>query len=58
MDPIQKAKITRVEVKSLAENLQQVLDDAIARGILKAPINAALSKLIAHLRARQQTVAI
>ena len=54
VDPIQQAKTARARAKSLAENLQQSLDDAITRGILKEPINPAINKLLAHLRARQQ----
>ena len=54
VDPIEKAKNDRFAVKTFAENLQQGMDDAIARGILKAPINPAIKKLLAHLRVRQQ----
>ncbi len=56
-DPVKKAEITRTEMKAMELNLQRALDDAIARGVLTTPINAALGKLIAHLRARQQVAA-
>ncbi len=56
-DPVKKAQATRAELKTLEQNLQHALDDAIARGVLTTPLNAALGKLIAHLRARQQVAA-
>ncbi len=56
-DPVKKAAISRQELKEMEQNLQHALDDAIARGVLTTPINAALGKLIAHLRARQQVAA-
>ncbi len=58
IDPVKKATITRVELKAMEQNLQHALDDAIARGVLTTPLNAALGKLIAHLRARQQVAVI
>ncbi len=57
-DPVKKAAITRTELKAMQQNLQHALDHAIARGVLTTPLNAALGKLIAHLRARQQVTAI
>ncbi len=56
-DPVKKAAITRTELKEMEQNLQIALDDAIERGVLTTPINAAIGKLIAHLRARQQAAA-
>ncbi len=56
-DPVKKATATRAELKAMELNLQQALDDAITRGVLTTPINAALGKFIAHLRARQQVAA-
>jgi len=57
-DPVKEIKLSRFELKALEQNLQQALDDAIARGVLTAPINTAIGKLIAHLRARQQAAAL
>jgi hypothetical protein len=45
---------TREELKAIEENLQATLDDALDRGVLTASLNAAISRLIAQLRARQQ----
>ncbi len=56
-DPVKKAAITRTELKAMEQNLQHALEDAIARGVLTTPINAAIGKLIAHLRVRQQVAA-
>ncbi len=53
-DPVKKAAITRQELRAMEQNLQHALDEAIARGVITVPINAAIGKLIAHLRARQQ----
>ncbi len=49
--------ITRSELKAMEENLQLALDDAIARGVLTTPLNSAISRIIATLRARQQATA-
>ncbi len=57
-DPVKKAAITRTELKAMEQGLQHALDDAIARGVLTMPLNAAIGKLIAHLRVRQQAAAI
>ncbi len=46
-----------MELKAMEQNLQHALDDAIARGVLTTPLNAAIRKIIAHLRARQQVAA-
>ncbi len=56
-DPTLSKSITRNELKSMAENLQIALDDAIARGVLTTPLNSVISRLIATLRARQQATA-
>ncbi len=53
-DPTSLKSITRYELKAMEENLQHALDDAIARGVLTTPLNSAISRVIAHLRARQQ----
>ena len=56
-DPVAEAKLHRYRLKALEQNLQQALDDAIARGILKKPVHPAINKLLAHLRARPQAAA-
>jgi hypothetical protein len=55
---IPSRSIKRFKLKAMEENLQHALDDAIARGVLTTPLNSAISRIIAHLRARQQTLAI
>ncbi len=57
-DPTPSSAMTRTELKAMEENLQRALDDAIARGVLTTPLNSAISRIIATLRARQQTTAL
>ncbi len=57
-DSALSSSIKRYELKAMEENLQHALDDAIARGVLTTSLNSAISRIIAHLRARQQTLAI
>ncbi len=50
--------MTRNELKAMQENLQLALDDAIARGVLTTPLNSAISRIIATLRARLQATVV